>query len=144
MLHPSSARFEPQTGPLLLGQTYIHHSTLITVSILCNRSSFSVIAVSESQRWIQFVFSGLQKQSHCKLLSEIVSVSHKCHCKFDMLQVDGGGISASDCQRMFDIVDCVNTGMNTYAMFTNISMMQNTDVYAHVIGLYSYWCDVSM
>ena len=40
----------------------------------------------------------------------------------------------ADRRLQFDIADRLNTGHETYALLQDLTMMQNTDVYVHVIG----------
>ena len=49
-------------------------------------------------------------------------------------QTDGGDMSDADRRLQFDIADRLNTGHETYALLQDLTMMQNTDVYVHVIG----------
>ena len=49
-------------------------------------------------------------------------------------QTDGGDMSHADRRLQFDIADRLNTGHETYALLRDLTMLQNTDVYVHVIG----------
>ncbi|PVD18248.1 hypothetical protein C0Q70_21774, partial [Pomacea canaliculata] len=93
-----------------------------------------VASYISSTNQVQFTWNGFQSNVGMFLYFAALSTQPVDNSSCQVF-VDGGGMSTSDRQKLFDVADCVNTGMNTYATFTNISMMQNTDVYAHVIGV---------